>query len=139
LTVVEPALFEWDVFELAAPIQSPAKCEVRSIIRCLNAKGERPAEIHKPVVAVYGNVMNWQNVTKWCREFSEGKTDAHDDDVDEVPEEVMTWFKGLAADFYDSGTQKLVPKLNKCLDNAGDYVENKVMYSQFIHSAAFVN
>ena len=45
------------------------------------------------------------------------------DDDDEVQEEVMTWFKGLAADFYDSGIQKLVPILNKCLDNAGDYVE----------------
>jgi hypothetical protein len=42
---------------------------------------------------------------------------------DEVQEEVMTWLKGLAADFYDSGIQKLVPELNKCLDNAGDYVE----------------
>ena len=45
------------------------------------------------------------------------------DDDDEVREEVMTWFKGLSADFYDSEIQKLVPKLNKCLDNAGDYVE----------------
>jgi len=72
LTMVEPALFELDVFEMAAPIQSPAKCEVRSVIRFLNAKGERPAEIHKQIVAVYGNVMNRQNVTKWCREFSEG-------------------------------------------------------------------
>jgi len=45
------------------------------------------------------------------------------DDVDKVQEEVMTWFKGLAGDFYDSGIQKLVPRLNKCLDNAGDYVE----------------
>jgi hypothetical protein len=45
------------------------------------------------------------------------------DDVDEVQEEVMTWFKGQAADFYDSGIQKLVPRLNKCLNNAGDYVE----------------
>ena len=26
-----------------------------------------------------------------------------DDDDDEVEEEVMTWFKGQAADFYDSG------------------------------------
>jgi len=25
------------------------------------------------------------------------------DDNDEVQEEVMAWFKGLAADFYDSG------------------------------------
>ena len=40
-----------------------------------------------------------------------------------VQEEVTTWFKGQAADFYDSGIQKLVPRLNKCLDNAGDYVE----------------
>ena len=32
----------------------------------------------------------------------------------------MMWFKGQAA---DSGIQKLVSKLDKCLDNAGDYVE----------------
>ena len=44
------------------------------------------------------------------------------DDDDELQEEVMTWFKGLAADFYDSGIQKLVTRLNKCLDNAGVYV-----------------
>jgi len=36
----------------------------------LNAKGERPSEIHKQIVAGYGNVMNQQNVTKWCRVFS---------------------------------------------------------------------
>ena len=45
-----------------------------------------------------------------------------DDDDDEVQEEVMTWFKGQAADFCDSGIHKLVQGL-KCLDNAGDYVE----------------
>ena len=45
------------------------------------------------------------------------------DDDDEGQEEVTTWFKGLAADFYDSGIRKLVPVLNKCLDNAGDFVE----------------
>jgi len=44
-----------------------------------NAKVERPAEIHKEIVTVCGNVMNWQNVTKWCREFSEGRTDVHDE------------------------------------------------------------
>ena len=45
------------------------------------------------------------------------------DDGDELQEEVMMWFKLLAADFYDSGIQKLVPRLNKCLDNASDCVE----------------
>jgi hypothetical protein len=48
---------------MAAPIQSSAKCEVHSVISFLIAKGERPAEIHKQIVAVYGNVMNRQNVT----------------------------------------------------------------------------
>jgi hypothetical protein len=42
-------------------------------------------------------------------------------------------FKEQAADFYDSGIQKLVPRLNKCLDNAGDYVQ-KWSYVQAIHS-----
>jgi len=34
------------------------------------------------------------------------------DDDDEVQEEVVTWFKGQVADFYDSGIQKLVSRLN---------------------------
>ena len=85
------------MFEMAAPIQSPAKSVVRSLIRFLKAKGERPAEIHKQFVAVYGNVMNRQNVKHLAgKKF---------DDDDEVQEEVMTWFKRLAADFYDSGIQ----------------------------------
>jgi len=76
------------------------------------------------------------------------------DDENEVQEEVMTWFKEQAADFYDSGLQKPVPRLNplnaelnpicylltllgahhilhvswirvnKYLNNTGDYVEN---------------
>jgi hypothetical protein len=53
------------------------------------------------------------------KEHLAGKKFDDDDDV----QEVMTWFKGQAADFYDSGTQKLVPRLNKCLDNAGDCFE----------------
>jgi len=52
LTVVEPALFESEVFEMAEQIQSPAKYEVRSVIRFLNTKGERPAKIHKQIVTV---------------------------------------------------------------------------------------
>jgi hypothetical protein len=40
-----------------------------------------------------------------------------------VREEVMMWFKEQAADFYDLVIQKLVQRLNKCLDNAGDYIE----------------
>jgi hypothetical protein len=45
------------------------------------------------------------------------------DDDDAVQEEVMTRFKEQAVDFYDSGIQKLVPRLNKYLESAGEYVE----------------
>jgi hypothetical protein len=55
LTVVEPALFERDTFEMAVPNHSPTKCEVRFVIQFLNAKGERPAEIHEQITAVYDN------------------------------------------------------------------------------------
>jgi transposase len=64
---------------MATPIQSPTKCDVRSVIRFLNAKGERPTEIQKQIVVAYGIVMNQKNVAKWCREFSKGRTDVHDE------------------------------------------------------------
>ena len=75
-------------------------------------------QIHKQIVAVYGNVMNF-HLFLHLKEHLAGKKF---DDDDEVQEEVMTWFKGQAADFYDSGMQKLVPRLNKYLANAGEYV-----------------
>jgi hypothetical protein len=44
-------------------------------------------------------------------------------DDDEEMQEVMMCFKGQVAEFCNSGIQKLVPSLNKCLDNASDYAE----------------
>jgi hypothetical protein len=38
------------MFESAAPIQSLAKCGVRSVIRFLNANGEHPVEIKKKLL-----------------------------------------------------------------------------------------
>jgi hypothetical protein len=89
---------------------------VRSVIRFLNAKGERPAEIHKVLLFM---VTQRFPIVSSPKETSRREKD----DDDEVQEEDMTWFKGQAANFYDSGIQKLVPRLNKCLDNAGEYVE----------------
>jgi len=70
---------------MAALIQSPVKCEMRSIIRFLNTKDKCPAEIHKKIVAVYGNIANWQNETKWCHEYSEGRTDVHNEQRSDRP------------------------------------------------------
>jgi hypothetical protein len=37
-------------------------------------------------------------------------------------EGVKKWLSSLAADFFDTGIQKLIPR-NKCLSSSGDYVE----------------
>ena len=65
---------------------------MRSVIRLLNAKGERPAEIHKQIVSVYGNVMNRQNVTQFLHLKKHLAGKKFDDD-DEVQEKVMTVFQ----------------------------------------------
>ncbi|GFW94458.1 histone-lysine N-methyltransferase SETMAR [Trichonephila clavipes] len=44
-------------------------------------------------------------------------------DDDEIKDEVEMWLRQQAATFYVCGIQKLVHRLNKCLDNGGDYVE----------------
>jgi hypothetical protein len=46
---------------------------------------------------------------------------------EEVKETVTGWLNGLAADFYDEGTVKLVQLLDKCLNRNGDYVEKLTM------------
>ena len=74
-------------------------------------------------------------MTKWCSEFSEGGTDVQDEQrsgrTSLISDDLFQ-----AADFYDSGIQKLVPRLNKCLKNM---LKNKFTYRQFIQSVAFVN
>jgi len=44
----------------------------------------------------------------------------HTPESKKVQAELMTWFKGLTADFYDSGIRKLVPRLNNCILTEAD-------------------
>ncbi|GBN07697.1 hypothetical protein AVEN_249463-1 [Araneus ventricosus] len=60
-------------------IADPADCEVRSVIRFLNAKKVKPAELHRQLVEIYGeNVMTDRMVRKWVRQFNDGRTNVHD-------------------------------------------------------------
>jgi hypothetical protein len=123
------------VFEIAAPIQSPAKFEVHSVIRFINAKSERPAEIQQQIVAVYGNVMNRQNVTKWCREFSEGRTDVHDEQRSGRPSLISDRRQTSMTRGYRSWFQDVI----NVWTMPATMLKNKVMYRQLIHSVVFVN
>lgn len=61
-------------------INDHAKCEVRSVIRFLNAKKVRPIEIYRQINEVYGDVMNEASVRKWCIMFNGGRTNVHDEE-----------------------------------------------------------
>lgn len=57
-----------------------ARCEIRAVIRFLNAKKLPPVEIHRQLTEIYGEAcISVQHVRKWCREFSGGRTDIHDE------------------------------------------------------------
>ena len=66
--------------KMAATIDAPAKCELRSVIRFLQAEGRSAAENHRRMIKVYGeNFMSDGSVREWCRKFKEGRTDVHDE------------------------------------------------------------
>jgi len=60
-------------------IENLATCDVRSVIRILNAESFRPAEIHRLIVeACDEGAMKEGNVRKQCGLFKEGRTNAHE-------------------------------------------------------------
>ena len=49
---------------------------------------------------------------------------------------VTQWLQSQAADFYDTGIQKLVPRYGKCLNSGSQYVEKTaqhLLYHQSIY------
>ena len=129
--MIEPALFESDVFEMAAPIQVPPN------ERCVPSQDFSTQKVNVLFVdsIVTGDetfpLVSSPKETSRYKKSSTTMMMSYKRSHDMV--------KGLAADFYDSVIKKLFPRLNKCLDNAGDHVENKVKYRLFIQSVVFVN
>ncbi|PNF26371.1 hypothetical protein B7P43_G17995 [Cryptotermes secundus] len=65
---------------MEALIPAPADCEVRSVIKFLNAQSIAPIEIDRQLRRVYGpNIMSKQMVHRWCRQFSAGRQSVHDE------------------------------------------------------------
>lgn len=61
-------------------IDSPAKCELRSVIRFLQAEGLTAAKIHRRMSQTfYENVMSDSVVSRWYRKFKCGLVDVHDE------------------------------------------------------------
>ena len=61
-------------------IEEAADCEIRSVIRFVNARNVLPSEIHHQICQVYGdNAMSDGIVRKWVRIFNEGRENVHDE------------------------------------------------------------
>ncbi|GBN09142.1 hypothetical protein AVEN_170719-1 [Araneus ventricosus] len=61
-------------------IANLADCEVRSVIRFLNAKKVKPAEIYRQLVEIYDEkVMTGGMIRKWVRQFNDGRTNVLDE------------------------------------------------------------
>jgi len=61
-------------------MEGAADCEIRSVIRFLNARNVLPSEIHHQICQVYGdNAMSDGVVRKWVRMFNEGRENVHDE------------------------------------------------------------
>jgi histone-lysine N-methyltransferase SETMAR len=66
---------------MCAAIQNPASCEVRSVIRFLLARNNKPIEIHRQICQVYGNdVYSESGVRRLCIQFKNGRTNVHDEE-----------------------------------------------------------
>jgi hypothetical protein len=61
---------------------------------------------------IFGTILKYTNKNKLKEFFS-----------DVLKETVTNWFNVRAAEFFDEGIQKLIPRLNNCLDNNDDYTE----------------
>jgi len=61
-------------------IEGAADCEIRLVIRFLNARNVLPSEIHHYICQVYGdNAMSDGMVRKWVRMCNEGRENLHDE------------------------------------------------------------
>lgn len=70
----------------------PSDCEVRAVIKFLNAEKIAASEIHRRMSSVYGseNIMSLRHVYKWVQRFKDGRTDTHDDVRSGRPSDSLT-------------------------------------------------
>jgi hypothetical protein len=63
-------------------IDNPTSCEIHTVILSLHPKNLRAVEIHHGFcTVVYGqNMMGEGTVRQWCRIFTDGQTDVHDEE-----------------------------------------------------------
>ena len=66
---------------MSAKINTPTTCDVRSVIRFLNARGHNAAEIYCQLCESYGSItMSEGKVRQWCHKFRKDHSNVHDEE-----------------------------------------------------------
>jgi len=94
--------------------------EQRGVVRFLWAEGAKPVEVHRRMLAQYGqSTMSQRRVYEWVERFKSVRT--------RVTDEHRSGRSSTSAhkpkSFFSAGIQKLVERYNKCIVLQGDYVE----------------
>ena len=135
--------------KVEAHIAAPADCGVRSVIKVFNVQSIAPIEIHRQLCQVYDHTrLAGQHISSGS---SAGRCLIIIHPIPRTRRPVISifsyisrnscpisfsvfsmtkrqrwvseWFQSQAADFYDTGIQKLVPRYDKCLNSGGEYIE----------------
>ena len=65
--------------KMAAPLETCARVEQRSVIRFLRVEGVKPIEVHRRMKVQYGDVrLSQQQVYEWSRKFANSVTSVED-------------------------------------------------------------
>jgi hypothetical protein len=84
-------------------IERATDCEIRSVIRFLNTRNVKLADIHRQIREVYGeNATSDGMVRKWVRKFKESHNNLHDEPRSGRPSVVPNFLKNLNNNFYES-------------------------------------
>jgi hypothetical protein len=68
------------VFKMFKITKHPTNCEIWLVIRFLNARNVKEADIHGQICEVYDeNAMSDGMVRKWVRKFNKGRDNVHDE------------------------------------------------------------
>ncbi len=100
------------------PLTSVSDCEVRGVIQFLCVPGETAAEIHRQILAVYGEEC-WMSKSLVCHYFAGKRFNT----TEEIKATVVEYFQNLDGEYCRAGLQKLHKPYTKCLDLRGVYVE----------------
>ncbi|GBN13649.1 hypothetical protein AVEN_110969-1 [Araneus ventricosus] len=102
-------------------IHRPSNCEIRAIIKFLNARNVRPLEIYRQISGSQSGPSSIRlPFVSSSQEISCRQQFASDD---EIEVNVQNWFRSQAAEFYEACMLQLVSRCDTCRNSHGEYVE----------------